>query len=283
MQVIDKLSLGSVKILQRLDPDLLSKGEIPAGSLVSALETKDPAIAAIFKAISVSKNSKQNVSLEKWLVDSFYEALLSESKYVEIHHLILGFLHNLDTEKYYLAKREIPNLVRNSVESQFNQFIDDLSFAAKKDKSPYFGSDRELTNLVVSLSQANSKPVLLVGESGSGKTRLMVQLARLINKGKVPDELKNARVLRIHFTKLLNAVPFENGQFPNAFLSHLFTSLANANKADGKRSILFFDDMHFGPGFFVGMDTAGIRGDILIFYKRLEQTSLPKMLKIVIK
>ncbi|HAX91665.1 MAG TPA: ATP-dependent Clp protease ATP-binding subunit [Rhodospirillaceae bacterium] len=67
---------------------------------------------------------------------------------------------------------------------------------------PISGRDSELQNLVLILLQRLRKNVMLLGPAGVGKTALFVGLSQLINAGKVPKQLQNARVIELEMSMI---------------------------------------------------------------------------------
>jgi len=67
---------------------------------------------------------------------------------------------------------------------------------------PISGRDRELEHLTLILIQRMRKNAILLGPAGVGKTALFVGMAQRINQGKVPELLKNARLIELNMSML---------------------------------------------------------------------------------
>lgn len=262
-EIFDRLSPASVELLKRLNPKLTDTDEVMAGDIVLVLGRQSKEIANLLKKLEVTPKAKNIIKVPDWLVNAYHEAYLANSELVEIQHLALSLLLDVNIEKYYIAKKKITS--KSTLKSDTARYFEDITemVGGKKD-SVFIGRERELTNLIVNLSSSKSKPVLLLGESGSGKTAIMYELARRIKNQRVPSNLLNSRVLRIKFSAIISAIPIEGGQFPNAFLSQLLSHIAAINKEQYDKTILFFDDLHFGMSFFIGIETINPENDILL-------------------
>lgn len=69
-------------------------------------------------------------------------------------------------------------------------------------ENPAVGRSEELKKLIVSLLIEDSS-TLIIGDAGVGKTSLVEGLGYLIKKGKVPNRLKNTRILNLDVASLL--------------------------------------------------------------------------------
>jgi ATP-dependent Clp protease ATP-binding subunit ClpC len=265
-EIFDRLSSASVELLKRLNPKLTENDEVKAGDIVLVLGRQSKEIASLFKKLDITSKAKNMVKVPDWLVNSYHEAYLSNSEYVEIQHLALSLLLDINVEKYYIAKKKLTS--KSTLKADFsNRYFEDITEIVSDksiEKEIFIGRERELTNLIVNLSSSKTKPVLLLGDSGSGKTAIMYELARRINEQRVPANLLNSRILRIKFSAIISAIPIESGQFPNAFLSQLLSHIAATDKEAYEKTILFFDDLHFGMSFFIGVETISPENDILL-------------------
>lgn len=261
--IFDRLSPSSVELLKRLNPKLTNDDEVKAGDIVLVLGRQSKEIGNLLKKLDVTSKARNIIKVPDWLVNAYHEAYLANSELVEVHHLALSLLLDVNIEKYYIAKKKISS--KSTIKSDTSRYFEDISELSSLDKDAVFiGRERELTNLIVSLSSPKTKPVLLLGESGSGKTAIMYELARRIKEQRVPANLLNSRVLRIKFSAIISAIPVEGGQFPNTFLSQLLSHIAAVNKDEYEKTILFFDDLHFGMSFFIGVETINPDNDILL-------------------
>lgn len=101
---------------------------------------------------------------------------------------------------------------------------------------PSIARDEEIKKMILILLTPE-KSALLVGKAGVGKTALVEGLAYRIEKGLVPDALKNWRIVRINITALMGETVSE-GQKENR-LQLLIEELKEQNNV-----ILFIDEVH---------------------------------------
>ncbi len=265
-EIFDRLSPSCIELLKRLNSKLTNDDEVKAGDIVLILGRQNKGIASLFKKLDITSKAKNMVRVPDWLVNAYHEAYLANSELVEVNHLALSLLLDVNVEKYYIAKKKLAS--KTEIKTDFsNRYFEDITEIVSQkgsEKDFFIGREHELTNLIVNLSSSNTKPVLLLGESGSGKTAIMYELARRINAQRVPANLLNSRVLRIKFSAIISAIPIEAGQFPNAFLSQLLSHIAASDKDEYEKTILFFDDLHFGMSFFIGVESISPENDILL-------------------
>lgn len=261
-EIFDRLSPSSVELLKLLNSKLVNEEEVKAGEIVTLISKQNKEISSLFKKLNVTSKLRKIIKVPDWLVNAYHEAYLANSEMVDLPHLALSLLLDINIEKYYIAKKKMNSKSKIKVET--SQYFEDLTGQDSPKNKGFIGRERELTNLIVGLSSPSTKPILLLGESGSGKTALMYELARRIKEERVPANLLNSRVLRIKFSSIISAIPVEAGQFPNAFLSQLLSHIAAYDKEDFSKTILFFDDLHFGMNFFIGVETISPDNDILL-------------------
>ena len=180
-------------------------------------------------------------ALRSILTYSIEEAVLTESRQLEPHHIFLALMRLYpQTLKYLQAKgisvdilREI-SLYNNSlvVKAQKTKYLDpnvayfnkggiarkwiygytfilghfskDLTEEAAENRDTYgIGHDSEIENLVSVLGKLSNKNALLVGEAGVGKSSLIIGVAQRINTGNVPVQLKDKRIIQLDINGLI--------------------------------------------------------------------------------
>ncbi len=65
------------------------------------------------------------------------------------------------------------------------------------------GHDEEVENLISTLGKVTNKNALLIGEPGVGKSSIILGLAQKINKGEVPIQLKDKRIIELDINALI--------------------------------------------------------------------------------
>ncbi len=151
----------------------------------------------IFKLFPVLKqflkNNKQNISLMRQVV-----------KWLEIRSEASASTRTLDPNiPYYhtggIAKRWIYGYTYI-----LSHYSKDLTAEIARKGGHYgIGHDKELQELMSTVGKVTKNNALLIGESGTGKTSLAKGLAERINTGRVPQALKNMRVIQLDINGLI--------------------------------------------------------------------------------
>jgi len=175
--------------------------------------------------------------------------------------------HNVDYEKaLQKAKEKSEELAAEG--SLLNLYATDLTKMAKEGKiGPIIGRDKEVERVIEILMRKTKNNPILIGDPGVGKTAIVEGLAQRIVEGKVPEQLKNFRILMLDLGRMLAGTKYR-GEFEErlkSFLDELMKQKENA--------ILFIDEIHtlVGAGAAEGaidasnmMKPALARGDIRV-------------------
>jgi ATP-dependent Clp protease ATP-binding subunit ClpA len=114
----------------------------------------------------------------------------------------------------------------------------DLNAKAEKGSiDELIGRDAELTRVAQVLCRRRKNNPVLVGEPGVGKTAVVEGLALRVNRGEVPDPIKNARIFALDMGSLLAGTKFR-GQFEER-LKAVLKAIEERDDA-----ILFIDEIH---------------------------------------
>ena len=130
----------------------------------------------------------------------------------------------------------------------------DLTAMARAGKlDPVIGRDTEIRDVIRILSRKTKNNPVLIGEPGVGKTAIVEGLAQRINRGDVPDGLKDRTVFSLDMTALMAGAMYR-GQFEE----RLKAVLKKIKESEGK-IILFIDEIHtiVGAGKTEGSSDAG--------------------------
>ncbi len=141
-----------------------------------------------------------------------------------------------------------------------NQYGKDLTALAKEGKlDPVIGRDEEIQRITEILSRRTKNNPVLIGEPGVGKTAVVEGLAQMIVASKVPEILKNKRVVSLDMSSMIAGAKYRGD-----FEERLKKSLQEITKS--QNVILFIDEMHtiVGAGAAEGaMDAANILKPLL--------------------
>ena len=115
----------------------------------------------------------------------------------------------------------------------------DLTNSAQKGLlDPVIGRENEINNLMRVLSRRNKNNPILIGNPGVGKTSIARLLAQLITEKKVPDSLKNFKIISLDLGALVSGTKFR-GQ-----LEERLTLILEELKNPSQGMILFIDEIH---------------------------------------
>ena len=103
--------------------------------------------------------------------------------------------------------------------------------------NPIYGREKEINELIETLSRKNKNNPILIGEAGVGKTALVEELAYRINNKKVPINLFNKQIISINMSELLSGTKYR-GEFEEK-LNNLIKEIESNDNY-----ILFIDEIH---------------------------------------
>ena len=140
--------------------------------------------------------------------------------------------------------RDLMKNVRSAGEDQYyitpvlDQFATDLTQKAREGKiDPIVGREEQTLRLLQILSRRTKNNPCLVGEPGVGKTAIVEGLAQKIAAGKVPDSLRDRRVMTLDMASMVAGSKYR-GEFEERMKRVL-------NEVTASREILLFiDELH---------------------------------------
>ncbi len=119
-----------------------------------------------------------------------------------------------------------------------NQFGRDLTQLAREGKlDPVIGRDSEIERVIQVLSRRKKNNPVLIGEPGVGKTAIAEGLAQRIIEAKVPEILKDKRIVTLDLAAVVAGTKYR-GQFEERL-----KAVMNEIR-DSKDTIIFIDELH---------------------------------------
>ncbi|MFA7284517.1 MAG: ATP-dependent Clp protease ATP-binding subunit [Candidatus Absconditabacterales bacterium] len=110
--------------------------------------------------------------------------------------------------------------------------------ASLKLLDPVIGREREIDQIIYTLLRKTKNSPMLIGEAGVGKTAIVEGLAQRIAEGRVPDRLKNHKVINLDMAGMIAGTKYR-GEFEQRLKSVLEEASDPLNQI-----ILFIDEIH---------------------------------------
>lgn len=135
-------------------------------------------------------------------------------------------------------KEDIGKKNKRRENSLLKQYSRDLTLLAKEGKlDPVIGRDAEIGRVIQILSRRTKNNPCLVGEPGVGKTAVVEGLAERIVAGKVPDTVKDKRVLTLDLSGMIAGSKYR-GEFEERIKRVVKEVMEDGNV------LLFLDELH---------------------------------------
>jgi ATP-dependent Clp protease ATP-binding subunit ClpA len=115
--------------------------------------------------------------------------------------------------------------------------IDKNEQAIQKKLDPVVGRDSELRTITEILGRRTKSNVLILGDAGVGKTALVNGFTQIVVEGKVPENLKAAKIFELDFGSLIAGASYK-GEVEDR-LKSIIKEIQQFDKA-----ILFVDEIH---------------------------------------
>ena len=168
-------------------------------------------------------SDEDNVLSNKSIAESDKEELIKESKVI---------IPSRESNLKIKTKQKIE-------ENALSLYGKDLTESAEKGLlDPVIGRGDEINNLMRVLSRRSKNNPILIGHPGVGKTSIAKLLAQLIVEKKVPDLLKNSKIISLDLGALVSGTKFR-GQ-----LEERLSLILNEIKDSNQGIILFIDEIH---------------------------------------
>ncbi|RJR13781.1 ATP-dependent Clp protease ATP-binding subunit [Candidatus Parcubacteria bacterium] len=135
------------------------------------------------------------------------------------------------------ASKKPYNTPNKKDKSALNQFGRDLTLLAYEDKlDPVIGREDEIERTLLILARRTKNNPILLGEPGVGKTAIVEGIAQRIVSGKVPEMLKNHRLIALDLPAIVAGTKYR-GQFEERIKAIMI-------EAAKEPVVLFIDEIH---------------------------------------
>ena len=239
------------------------KGEIlKIDGKISPKKVKEPEITPRAKRVlENSMKESKRMGYNYIGTEHILLSLMKETDSIGVRILIDA---NVDPEKMFtdilkIVSKESPvSNIYNKVDvitPTLDMYSEDLNMLVRSGKiDKIVGREDELNRIIQILTRRTKNNPLIIGEAGVGKTAVVEGLAYLIEKGEVPLELKDKRILLLDISSMIAGAKYR-GDFEERFKKCILETKKAGNV------ILFIDEMRtiIGAGSAEGaLDAANI-------------------------
>lgn len=132
----------------------------------------------------------------------------------------------------------------DELEDLIHQYCVDFTALDREGRyDPITGRDKEIDDCILILLQKGRKNACFLAPAGVGKTATVVGLAQRINRGDVPDYLKNARVIEIELARMASGTTGP-AEFHARFMPLCKGVAERYHDPKEPRTIMFIDEIH---------------------------------------
>jgi len=244
---------------------ILSEGESVAAKVLESLDislkrVRQEVEAVVGKGTKTSFQEMVFTPRAKRVIElSFEEARKMAHNYIGTEHLLLGLVRegegvaarvllNLGVDAYKIREQLTKMLGTKASKTAVKErtktptldmYGRDLTELARRNKlDPVIGREKETQRLIQILSRRTKNNPALIGEPGVGKTAIVEGLAQRIIEGKIPELLRDKRVVTLDLAGVVAGTKYR-GEFE----SRMKRLMAEINAAEGE-IILFIDEFH---------------------------------------
>ena len=230
-------------------PKLIEDMALNTGKVKNRVLDELEKIPKAYGSVQVYLSTQANKALD----NAWEEARRLNDKYIGTEHILLSLTD--DTEKageiltgFGISKEKIFSSLKNvrgegriedpDAESKYKileRYTRDLT---KEEGDPVINREKEIQRVMQILIRKTKNNPVLIGEAGVGKTAIVKGLSQRIKGEKVPELLKNKKILELDLAGLIAGTKFR-GEFEDRLKAIM-------DELEKKRDelILFIDEIH---------------------------------------
>ena len=171
------------------------------------------------------------------IIDHILSAMFEEGEGVAIRIFICMNINIEKLEKDFILKKG-----KKRLQVKKKLAVEDYGYnmndkVIKSEIDPVIGRETELERIMEILCRRTKNNPLLIGEAGVGKTAIVEELSKRIVEERVPQKLKNKKIISISMASLISGTKYR-GEFEERIKKILSEIEENQNV------ILFIDELH---------------------------------------